>query len=310
MKLAKLFLDWGPGPSLDGYRALTPSSQRLNGERRTISSAAPSAAVVTVVRNARDTLQRTIDSVRAQAYPAIEYIIVDGGSTDGTIDLIRANEDVVTHWFSEPDRGIYDAFNKGVAAVRSDFVTILNADDWMEPNHIESAMRALSENGADFTFGDIWLHGWQGQDVFIPGDPDYAATLRRDMPRLYQTTALCRISMFEKIGMFRTSMRIAADYEWFIRADIAGLRGVHTPEIVGHMAAGGISTTRQRLALLEGFVASVRNGYPLHRATAHWSGRAAALEPNNGFIKRISSNWTPTALRQRFGTRAASTSDN
>lgn len=304
MSLSKLFFDWGPAPSLSAYRALPPSPQRIAGPRRTVSNAAPSAAVVTVVRNARETLARTIDSVRAQTYPAIEYVIVDGGSTDGTLELIRANEDIVTHWFSEPDRGIYDAFNKGVAAVQSDFVTILNADDWMEPNHIENAMHALNESGADFTLGDIWLHGWQGQDVFIPGDPAYASVIRRDMPRLHQTTTLCRMSMFEKIGLFRTSMRIAADYEWYIRADKAGCRGMHTPQIVGHMAAGGISTTRQRLALLEGFMASTRHGYPLHKAAAHWSKRAAALAPDGGLVQRLLSNWTLNALRQRFNAHA------
>src|ERR1700744_3827916 len=96
---------------------------------RTARTDPPLVSVVTTVRNGERTLARVIASVRAQAFPGLEYVVVDGGSTDGTLALIRANEDIIDVWTSAPDRGISDGFNKGIALTTGKYVSLLNADD-------------------------------------------------------------------------------------------------------------------------------------------------------------------------------------
>ena len=91
-------------------------------------------SVITVVYNAKDTIERTIKSVIAQLYDNYEYIIIDGGSTDGTLDIIEKYRDKISYFISESDEGIYDAMNKGVLKATGDYVAFINADDWYEPN--------------------------------------------------------------------------------------------------------------------------------------------------------------------------------
>jgi|GEM_PF-367180 len=238
-------------------------------------------SIVTVVRNAEKTLPKTMLSVFAQTYPAIEYIVVDGGSSDGTTALIQEHSDKIDAWISEPDGGIYDGFNKGAAASTGRMILFLNADDWLSPNQIEEAVGMIESSGADFSFGDITLHEYQGQDIHLPGEPGYARRVRDQMPALHQTTCLCQRHIFETIGLFRTDLRIASDYDWFIRTDRQGFRGIYSPKIHGHMRAGGVSTTQQTLAIREGFICAYTNGAPLIRSLHHWGGRYLGTRYSN-----------------------------
>ena len=88
-------------------------------------------SIITITFNSEEHLEQTIESVAAQTYPSIEYIIVDGGSTDGTLDIIKRHEEDIDRWISEPDDGIADAFNKGIALATGDFVYFLNSDDYL-----------------------------------------------------------------------------------------------------------------------------------------------------------------------------------
>jgi glycosyltransferase involved in cell wall biosynthesis len=97
----------------------------------------PLISIVTVVYNGEKHLQETIDSVKNQSYKNIEYIIIDGGSTDGTIDIIKANEDCIDYWNSEPDKGLYDAMNKGIGMANGELVGMINSDDWYELDAVE-----------------------------------------------------------------------------------------------------------------------------------------------------------------------------
>ncbi len=148
---------------------------------RVRNSTAPRVTIITAVRNRAATLARTIESVLAQTYPEVEHVVIDGASSDGTVEVIRRYADRLAHWQSEPDRGISDAFNKGLAAARGDCIGLLNADDWLEPDQIERAVAALERSGADFVFGDLLYHDPAGRPLFrIRGD---AALCPRDRPR-------------------------------------------------------------------------------------------------------------------------------
>ena len=110
------------------------------------------ASIVTITFNSQKTLNRTIDSVLGQTYPDIEYIVIDGGSTDGTLDILRARDNDIDFWLSEPDAGISDAFNKGISLAHGAYVALVNSDDWLEPTHISTAVDVLLRTTAGFVF--------------------------------------------------------------------------------------------------------------------------------------------------------------
>ncbi len=101
----------------------------------------PLVSIITVVRNEEKWLEQAILSVLNQSYDNIEYIIIDGVSTDGTLDIIRKYEDRITYWMSEPDSGIFDAMNKAIVLTKGKIVKLLNADDWLEPNSTKIAVK-------------------------------------------------------------------------------------------------------------------------------------------------------------------------
>lgn len=250
---------YGVPPRLSDYDFLEPEWLRPRPEGR------PLVSVVTCVLNAAETLPRTMESVRAQTWPELEYVVVDGGSTDGTAEIIAANVDIVSARLSGNDDGLYDAFNRGVAISTGDYVAVLNADDWMEPDHIAKSVGALGRSGADFSFGDVVMHEPLPDGTMHPrfrgADRDYAATLPTGSTELHHASMLVGREVFETVGLFRTGLKITADYDWYIRLHKAGYRGVYSG-VTAHMAHGGISTTRQELSILEASFVAWKNGGP------------------------------------------------
>ncbi|GGZ89280.1 glycosyltransferase family 2 protein [Algibacter mikhailovii] len=106
----------------------------------------PLVSIITVVYNGEIHLQQTIESVRNQTYKNIEYIIIDGGSTDKTISIIKKNETTINKWISEPDKGLYDAMNKGINIANGELIGMINSDDWYESNAVEIMVKAYLEN--------------------------------------------------------------------------------------------------------------------------------------------------------------------
>ena len=198
-------------------------------------------SIVTVALNAARTLERTIASVQAQSFASVEHVLVDGGSTDGTLDIIRRMARPRDYWISEKDRGISDAFNKGVAMARGRHILILNADDWLSPDQITHSMAALQRSGADFVFGDLVFYEGDRPLFRYGGDPDYAKVIGRRWPSVGHPTLLAARSCFERIGLFDSAYRNAMDYDWLLRLHCAGARGVYCPDVVGHMTHDGVS---------------------------------------------------------------------
>lgn len=247
-----------------------------NSPRRNIECALVS--VITVVRNSVTTLSRTIESIKAQVYPRVEYLIVDGGSIDGTLDVIRRYESDVDLWVSDPDHGISDAFNKGIALSAGQFVALVNADDWIEPDHIWKAVETLTHTGADFAFGNLTVHGRDGHELYsVIGDRDYARCLHHAMTAVNHPTVVCRRSVFELNGLFDPRFRVAMDYEWLLRNHTLGIVGALVPNLTSHMSADGMSQTHVRQSLREVRLASVQYGYsPALAATRYYLRRSRA----------------------------------
>jgi len=241
-------------PALDIYREYT--------ERRTATAAGtpPTVSVVTITKNARATLARAIDSVRRQTFSDLEHIVVDGASCDGTQELLATALRSADYWISEPDQGISDALNKGVALARGAYLQFLHADDWLSPDQIERAVEVLERSGSDFAYGDLTFYEADRPVFFYAGDPLYGRAIARRMPALNHPTVLARMECFRRIGLFNLQYRCAMDYDWFLRLHLAGGVGTYDPSIRGHMNHDGISNRRFHQTIRELRAIAVAHG--------------------------------------------------
>ena len=238
-------------PTLAGYPA-EPRRTSASGGWRTrgvtvVSDHQPLVSIVTIVRNGATTFERALQSVLSQEYPKIEYIVVDGGSTDGTLDIIRTWDNRIAVWVSEADKGISDAFNKGVAFAHGDIVGILNSDDWYEPGAISAVVHALAKSGADIAYGKLqyWLN--DRRTYLVTSD---ASLLDRGMT-VGHPTVFVRRACYERLGMFRLDFRQAMDYEWLLRAKAGGAHFCFVDLCLANMQGGGVGDRLWRQSQIE-----------------------------------------------------------
>lgn len=192
---------------------------RKIGISRTESLGKPLVSIVTVVYNGKDFLEQAILSVLGQTYDNVEYIIVDGGSTDGTLDIIRKYEDRIDSWVSEPDRGISDAMNKGIRLATGELIAHLHADDYYsDPSVLSSVCSAyLRHPDALWLTGGIEIvDGNRNNLQEIPVRKYSYRKLIRGNYILHPATFVTRRA-FEKAGYFNEEYRYAMDYDLWIR---------------------------------------------------------------------------------------------
>jgi glycosyltransferase involved in cell wall biosynthesis len=237
------------------------------------------------VLNSADTLPLTLSSVAAQTYPNIEHIVVDGGSTDGTVDVLRTYRSAIPlRWVTESDSGMYAAINKGIALARGDILSYLNSDDYYLPWSAECAVRALS-GGAEVVFGDaLFLTKRDGIPVScrLQFYPRFDARMYAHEVVMAQATVFWRREVVERAGAFDDQLRYSGDFEYWLRAAAAGFRYMHVREVlavaVEHEKA--LSTVHAEAVLGEIEVIrdryrhqfSPRRGAQVRRITrlAHW----------------------------------------
>jgi glycosyltransferase involved in cell wall biosynthesis len=177
-------------------------------------------SVITVSYNSITTIKDTINSVLAQTYPNIEYIIVDGSSTDGTVELIRSFGNRITKFVSEPDNGVYDAINKGIRLATGNIVGILNSDDFFYDNTvIQKISECFNYENTDAIFGDVQFFNpskpgkivrYYSSGKFQPGKFKFGFMPAH--PSFY-----AKRELFEKLGYYKIDYKIAADYELLLR---------------------------------------------------------------------------------------------
>lgn len=189
--------------------------KRLRNDSENQRHDRPLVSIVTVVKNGAGHLAQCMESVFAQNWPDVEYIIIDGGSTDGTLDIIRRFEDRIDYWVSEPDRGIYDAMNKGIALAGGELIGLLNSDDWYEPGAIGAAATAYGEKGVPgIYYGDRHLvQVDMGRVYEMPSSLD----VWRGMTVCHQAMFVHR-DVYRQIGSYDLRYRLAADFDFFVRA--------------------------------------------------------------------------------------------
>ncbi|MCI8529326.1 MAG: glycosyltransferase [Lachnospiraceae bacterium] len=200
-------------------------------------------SIITVCLNCVKTIEQTIKSVVSQKYSNIEYIIIDGGSTDGTLDIIERYQQYITFWISEPDRGIYDAMNKGVNLASGDIVAFLNADDWYCNNAIQYVMSDIMNDNASIICYDDNVHYGNSTRVWRHKLVDHVDNIRIDMLYCHQTIFAER-RLFLKYGNFNIKYAIAADYDWILRMYNNGEVIKHKNFVVVNFRYGGISSSQ------------------------------------------------------------------
>jgi len=243
-------------------------------------------SVVTISRNSGATIERTIRSVLDQSYPNIEYIIIDGGSTDGTVDVIERYAGSLAHRVSEPDRGISHAFNKGIAAAHGELIGIVNADDWYEAGAVESIVAAYLRARPDVLFGDL---AFPRLARVQRADPRFAEKIPFTMPRLNHPTCFVTAEAYARFGRFDERYRIAMDYDLLRRFWAGGASFEYVGKVITNMSTGGASSAQLLRRYAE--VAEIAGYHP----KAFW------------FIARHvllrSADRARTALRRRLGDR-------
>jgi glycosyltransferase involved in cell wall biosynthesis len=200
-------------------------------------------SIITVCLNSADTIEDCIKSVCAQIYPDIEHIIVDGGSTDGTIEVIDNYKDEISKFTSEPDKGIYEAMNKGIKLSSGDIIAFLNSDDMYADRPIVGQMAEfMQSNGLDAAYGDlVYINHNNTNHVtrfWKPGDYKDGAFCRGWV--LPHPTFFCRKEIFARFGYFNDTLQIAADFELMLRfIEKHRIKVGYRPEVIVKMRTAG-----------------------------------------------------------------------
>ena len=234
----------------------------------------PLISVVIAVYNGKATLQQCLDSVTQQTYVRIELILIDGGSKDGTVDLIRANAQQISYWISEPDRGIYNAWNKALAQAKGDWICFLGADDYFRNAHVLNQMAkqlVLVPAEIRVAYGQIMLINNSGSELYVLGEP--WANIKNRFKKVMcvpHPAVMHRRSLFADNGNFDETFRIAGDYELLLRElktnDAFFIDGI----VMTAMRQGGVSTDPSNTlsGLHEIRLAQIKNG--LSRPSLSW----------------------------------------
>ncbi len=202
-------------------------------------------SIITVCYNSAETIESTILSVASQDYASIEYIVVDGDSSDATLSIINKHNSNITKLLSEKDDGIYFAINKGISLASGDIIAILHADDLYSSDHVISdVVKAFTEKNTDIVYGD--LHYVNRNDIskikrqWISGDFTKKSFLKGWMPP--HPSFFVRKECYEKFGVFNTSLKSAADYELMLRLMFKhNCSASYIPQVLVKMRVGGKS---------------------------------------------------------------------
>ncbi|SFO88545.1 glycosyltransferase family 2 protein [Prevotella sp. tf2-5] len=224
-------------------------------------------SIITAAYNSARTLGDTMKSVLTQTYEDIEYIVVDGASEDGTQDVIRSYEPLFgdrMRWVSEPDKGIYDAMNKGIQMATGDIVGILNSDDFFTANDvIERMVAAFEDQSLDAVYGDIhFIHDGEPDKCvrYYSSKPFRPLWLRFGfMPA--HPSFYCRRGVYERAGLYKTDYQIGSDYEMMVRLFLVHhINAKYLPMDFVTMRTGGASTrnVKSRLQLIKDDVRGCR----------------------------------------------------
>ena len=257
-------------------------------------------SLITVCYQSASTLEASICSVMAQGYTDLEYIIVDGGSTDGTLEIIRKYPQVVTRWISEPDGGIYDAMNKGLNIASGDIIGFLNADDRLalleswpaflqhnpppgSPSVLASVAEALKDTAIQAVYGDVNFVK-DGKVIRHYSSAHFTPSKFANGYMPAHLSFYARKSAYDRVGQFRTDFKIAADFDLLLRfMYVHKVPTRYLPMTMVHMTPGGISNAgiSSRLLLNKEIIQSCKD----HGLPTHW------LKVYSKYLRKVGEYW-------------------
>ena len=227
--------------SVDKKKKYGKGGLRLKDIKKKTESDQPLISIITVVLNGAKFIEETLESIYQQSYKNYEHIVIDGGSTDGTLDIIKRYSDKIDYWVSEEDNGIYDAFNKAMTVCKGEYIGFINSDDQYNENTLQILIKYLKRNqDIDFIFGSVkkhWgvLHGYRPWKIYYSWG-FYSS---------HSTGFFIKTSSAKKVGFYDLKYKFSSDYDYFYRMIVQKkMKGIATKkdELFGTFRRGGFSS--------------------------------------------------------------------
>jgi glycosyltransferase involved in cell wall biosynthesis len=214
----------------------------------------PKVSIITVTFNCRELLSRTLESIKSQSFRDFEHVVVDGGSTDGTVDLIQSSKNTIAWWISEKDNGIYDAMNKGLRAATGEYILFLNAGDTFSSPETLTLVPFAAFPDADIFYGETKITDSDGKPLglrrkILPENLNWKHFMRG--------MVVCHQSVFVRKAVapdYNPKYRYTADFEWVLLALKNSQKTIFTKTIISNFAEGGFSKQKQKESWAERFI--------------------------------------------------------
>lgn len=253
--------------------------------------------IITVCLNAENHIRKCIESIVGQDYTDIEYILIDGGSTDSTLKIIEFYKQKFSfiRYISEKDFGISDAFNKGIRMSKGDIVGIINSDDWLESNILNKISREFDKG--DILHGNLqyWSNGQKGY-LFVPN----INGLMKDMT-INHPTVFVKKHVYDTFGVFDLDFKYGMDYELLLRFYLGGVKFYHLNETIANMSLYGISDRAWFKGILESRRAKLKNGLNPTFSTIYMIFQIIRSFFSR-YMQKIGLNWAVQYYRSIFST--------
>ncbi len=226
----------------------------------------PKISMITAVLNGKEHIEETINSVISQGYPNIEYIIIDGGSKDGTLDVIYQYESYIDKWVSEADKGISDAFNKGIKMASGEIIGIISADDYLLPGTLERVASTYEkERELDVIFGNaVFIEPFNQLRFIVKPDTDLKALWKRQA--LKHVATFVAKKTYDNFGLFDLQYRFAMDHELILRFYLKGAKFYYIDEPLAAFRTGGLAISNPYKASRETCDITLRYGHSPFKA--------------------------------------------
>lgn len=225
----------------------------------------PLVSIITVVFNGERYLAQTINSVLNQSYKNIEYIIIDGGSNDGSVDIIKKHSDSISYWVSESDRGLYDAMNKGISYASGELIGIINSDDWYELDTVETVVNCYIKHPHKSIFhGDMWVIP-QTNYKYIKKYNNSIFKMKYYGSTFNHPTFFVKREEY-KNHMYNSSLKSIADVQFILEALLSdNNKFYYIDRPLANFRLGGVSGSLSKLdALRDGYIARRNAGFPFY----------------------------------------------
>jgi glycosyltransferase involved in cell wall biosynthesis len=219
-------------------------------------------SVITVCYNSKPQLIKTINSLKNQTCKDFDYVIVDGNSNDGTLEVIKENSDIISTFISEKDNGIYYAMNKGISIVNGDYILFLNSDDTLDDSFIEEIYNIISHYKPDFIYSSVRANFGKKTKTYIP--PIIDSSFKFDRMPFPHPGFIAKRDLYFSIGKFNTKYKYASDLDWMLKLLLdTSLVGVRNLKSKANYTIGGVGNSIE--SLLESI--KIFNKYNISRLT-------------------------------------------